>query len=160
MNDYEWRHPWQGLALCTIASFSILGFLFVEKQTCKLQKNLEQIIVGSQLAVTAFSGLNAFIYKLALEWGITPNFTVKYSWGASACSVFNVSGVSSYCKREIKDSHTVLYRGGWWESWERCCYVSKKKEKRWFDIICYNDVCLVKWPQLFKLHCQHVLFTL
>lgn len=30
-------------------------------------KNLEQIIVGSQLVLAAFSGLNAFIYKLALE---------------------------------------------------------------------------------------------
>lgn len=26
--------------------------------------------------------------------------------------MFNVSGVSSYCKRQMKDTHTVLCRGG------------------------------------------------
>lgn len=40
---------------------------FCAKTILRTPKDLEQIIVGSQLALAAFSGLNAFIYKLALE---------------------------------------------------------------------------------------------
>lgn len=40
---------------------------FCAKTILHTPKDLEQIIVGSQLALAAFSGLNAFIYKLALE---------------------------------------------------------------------------------------------
>lgn len=104
-----------GLALCTIGSFSIthliLIFNILRENKPAHPKDLEQIVVGSQLALAAFSGLNAFIYKLALEWGITPNFTVKYSLGAPACGMFNVSGVSSYCKKEIRQSYCTEQRG-------------------------------------------------
>lgn len=72
MKDYEWSNPPQGLALC-IASFRIPKFLFSCTSFLKFHgkktntKTLEQIIVGSKLVLTAFSCLNAFIYKLASE---------------------------------------------------------------------------------------------
>lgn len=63
------QNPW--------ISFLYIIFFFEDiyvkknKQTCesekKEKKNLEQIIVGSQLLLFACTSLNAFIYKLALE---------------------------------------------------------------------------------------------
>lgn len=62
--------------------------------------------------------------------------------------MFNVSGVSSYCKKEIKDSHTVWSEGDGRIMWKKWCSVKKKKRVE-FDIMHCNDICLVKWPQLF-----------
>lgn len=114
MKDYEWGNPagistmYRFLQNPWISFLYIIFFfedIYVKKQTNpnlqiwkKEKKNLERIIVGSQLLLFACTSLNAFIYKLALEWGITPNFTVKYSSGARTWGVFNVRSVSSYCK--------------------------------------------------------------
>lgn len=139
--------------ISTIASFSVLIFLKVLGENKHANsKKLVQIIAGSQLVLTAFNSLNAFIYKLALEWGITPDFTVKYSWGAPACSMFNVSGVSSYCKTEIKESYCTVLSGGLEYHVGNMLMCGKKAK--------IELVFQVKWPQLFKLLCQHILFTL
>lgn len=50
----------------TIAYFSILDFIYdLGRKILPNSENLEQILVV--LSLTVFSGLNAFIYKLALE---------------------------------------------------------------------------------------------
>lgn len=69
--------------------------------------------------------------------------------------MFNVSGVFSYCKTEMKDGRTV--QKGMGEP--RGKDVSERRKSE-FDIMHYNDVSLVKWPQLFRLLRQHIIFPI